>query len=201
MTVEASADVSPDAVVAESARVWHLAQVREGAVLEADVIVGRGAYIGIGVHVGVAAKIQNLALVYEPASIGAGAFIGPGAILTNDRYPRSVDASGTQKGAEDWQPVGVHVGEGASIGARAVCVAPATIGAWAMVGAGSVVIGDVPDYALVVGSPARRIGWVGPAGVRLEVQSDGSWRCPVSGDLFDEVDSDMLVPKQDSSLV
>ena len=94
-------------------------------------------------------------------------FVGPAAVLTNDLNPRAVDVDGRPKAAGDWTPVGVHVREGASLGARSVCVAPVTIGRWAMVGAGAVVIADVPDFALVVGVPARQVGWVGRAGVRL----------------------------------
>ena len=88
-------------------------------------------------------------------------------MLTNDQNPRAVDVDGRPKTGADWTPVGVTVREGASLGARSVCVAPVTIGRWAMVGAGAVVVADVPDFALVVGVPARRIGWVGRAGVAL----------------------------------
>ena len=183
--------IEPQALVAESAslgegtRVWGLAQVREHAVLGRDCIVGRGAYVGAGVRIGDRVKIQNLALVYEPAVVEDGVFIGPAVVLTNDEFPRAVSPDGSAKSAADWAPVGVTVREGASIGARSVCVAPVTIGRWAMVGAGSTVTRDVPDYALVVGSPARRIGWVGPAGRRLQ-QEDGAWVCPVTGDRFVE---------------
>ena len=74
------------------------------------------------------------------------------------------------------------------MGARAVCVAPVEVGRWAMVAAGAVVVHDVPDFALVAGTPARRIGWVGPAGRRLLDEGDGQWRCPVTGALFAESD-------------
>lgn len=188
--IASSADVSADALLAPTAKVWHLAQVREGASLGEHVIVGRGAYIGTGVSIGSNTKIQNYALVYEPAEIGPGVFIGPAAVLTNDRVPRAINPDGSQKHAEDWELVGVKVGEGASIGARAVCVAPLTVGAWAMIAAGAVVTCDVPAFGLMVGVPARRIGWVGRTGERLVVDHDvvGLFRCPASGDTYLEAD-------------
>lgn len=176
----ASADVDPSAVVGSGTRVWHLAQVREGARVGDDCIVGRGAYLGAGVVVGDRCKIQNDALVYEPAELGDGVFVGPAVVLTNDRTPRAVTPDGALKSAFDWSPVGVRVADGASIGARAVCVAPVTIGRWAMVAAGAVVTRDVPDHALVAGVPARRIGWVGRAGAPLVADGD-SFVCPVTG--------------------
>jgi acetyltransferase-like isoleucine patch superfamily enzyme len=126
-------------------------------------------------------KLQNHALVYEPAVLEDGVFVGPAAVFTNDHYPRAVNPDGSLKSAHDWRPVGVRVRTGASVGARAVCVAPVTVGRWAMVAAGSVVVHDVPDFALVAGVPARRIRWVGHAGVPLEPAGDGLWRCPVTG--------------------
>lgn len=176
--VAGTADVDERAVLGAGTSVWHLAQVREYAELGPECIVGRGAYVGTGVRIGARVKIQNHALVYEPATLADGVFVGPSVVLTNDEYPRAVTPDGERKSAADWTAVGVHVGEGASLGARAVCVAPVTVGRWAMVAAGAVVVRDVPDFALVAGVPARRIGWVGRAGVRLTEYEPGLWVCP-----------------------
>ncbi|MGA7147785.1 MAG: DapH/DapD/GlmU-related protein, partial [Microbacterium sp.] len=92
------------------------------------------------------------------------------------------------KGSDDWHAVGVTVGRGASIGARAVCVAPVSIGEWALVAAGAVVTKDVPRFALVVGVPARRVGWVGRAGKPLTHTDGGIWVCPESGERYLETD-------------
>lgn len=195
-----SADVDPRATFGEGTRVWHLAQVREGAVLGENCIVGRGAYIGTGVQIGDNVKIQNLALVYEPAILESGVFIGPAVVLTNDHYPRAVNPDGTPKSAADWHPVGVTVREGASIGARAVCVAPVTIGRWSLVAAGTTVIRDVPDFAIVVGNPARRVGWVGRAGVPLEFK-DGVWICPSTGATYLETDGVLAECLDESGMI
>jgi UDP-2-acetamido-3-amino-2,3-dideoxy-glucuronate N-acetyltransferase len=179
-TIAPSADVSDQAILGDGTKVWHLAQVREQANLGENCIVGRGAYVGTGVQIGANTKIQNYALVYEPARLGKGVFIGPAVVLTNDTYPRSVSPDGSLKSAHDWTPVGVTIEDGASIGARAVCVAPLTIGRWATVAAGAVVTKDVPAFALVAGVPARRLGWVGKAGEPLRQEGD-FWVCPATG--------------------
>ena len=127
--------------------------MREGARVGEDCIIGRGAYVGPGVVVGDRCKIQNHALLYEPAVLEDGVFVGPAVVFTNDYFPRAVTPEGLLKSADDWHAVGVTVRTGASIGARAVCIAPVTIGAWAMVAAGAVVTSDVAPFALVVGRP------------------------------------------------
>lgn len=179
--VDPSADVDDRAAIEPGVVIWHLAQVREDARIGADSSIGRGAYIGPGVRLGARCKVQNHALVYEPAVLGDGVFIGPAAVLTNDLFPRAVTPAGGLKRCDDWDAVGVVIDQGASIGARAVCVAPLHIGRWAMIAAGSVVTHDVPDFALVAGVPARQIGWVGRAGLRLEDLGGGRFECPRTG--------------------
>ncbi|MFF8956026.1 acyltransferase [Streptomyces sp. NPDC014894] len=182
-TVRPTAQVDQSAEIGAGSTVWELAQIRERARLGEGCVIGRGAYVGAGVRIGDHCKLQNLALVYEPAELGRGVFVGPAAVLTNDRHPRAVDPDGALKRAGDWEPVGVRVADGASIGARSVCVAPLRVGRWAMIAAGAVVTRDVPDFALVAGVPARRIGWVGRAGVRLTERAGepGGWECPSTG--------------------
>lgn len=187
--IVASADVSEQASIGDGSSVWHLAQVREQAVLGRNCIVGRGAYIGTGVELGDNCKVQNYALVYEPAKLADGVFIGPAVVLTNDHYPRAINPDGSPKSASDWEPVGVTIDIGASIGANSTCVAPLKIGRWALVGSGSTVIRDVPDFAIVVGSPARRVGWAGKAGSPLKrIDEAGVWVCPITGDRYIEED-------------
>jgi acetyltransferase-like isoleucine patch superfamily enzyme len=186
--IAASADVDPRARIGTGTSIWHLAQVREDATVGENCNIGRGAYIGPGVRLGSNVKLQNYALVYEPAELADGVFVGPAAVLTNDEYPRSVTPEGRLKTGDDWHAVGVLVGEGASIGARAVCVAPVRVGRWALVAAGAVVTKDVPDFALVVGVPARRVGWVGRAGVPLTAKGDGHFVCPSTGAGYVESD-------------
>ncbi len=183
-----TATVEDGARIGPGAQVWDQSVVRAGAEVGADTILGRGVYVGPGARLGERCKVQNQALVYEPAVLEDGVFIGPAVVLTNDTYPRAVTPDGRRKGAEDWEAVGVTVRAGASIGARAVCVAPVTIGRWASVGAGAVVTRDVPDHALVVGTPARRVGWVGRSGVPLVADTGDRWICPVSGEVYEELD-------------
>jgi serine acetyltransferase len=95
-----------------------------------------------------------------------------------------VNPDGSLKTAADWEQVGVTLRTGASLGARTVCVAPVTVGRWAMIAAGSIVSRDVPDYALMVGSPARQVGWVGRAGVRLVEVTPIDFTCPSTGERY-----------------
>ena len=176
--------VSQHAQVAHSTKVWDLAQVRENSRVGENCIIGRGAYIGAGVIVGNNCKIQNDAMLYEPAVLEDGVFVGPNVVFTNDHFPRAINPDGTLKSAADWEPVGVTIKYGASIGAHSVCIAPVVIGEWALIGSGSVVTKDVPNHAIVVGNPARQIGWANKSGQPLIASKDGEFICPASNQVY-----------------
>lgn len=175
-TVQASADVDPRASLGTGTTVWHLAQVREHATIGPGCTIGRGAYIDEQVVLGANCKIQNHALIYAPAQLADGVFIGPAACLTNDPRPRAIHADGQRIEAGEWEQVGVTIGTGAAVGARAVVLGGVTIGPWALVAAGAVVTRDVPAHALVAGVPAIQIGWVDHAGTTMTEVEPGRWR-------------------------
>ena len=192
--VARDATIDGRVILGRGTKVWGLAHIREGATIGASCVVGRGSYVGPGVITGDNCKIQNGALVYEPAILGDGVFIGPGATLTNDLFPRAVNPNGDLKTATDWDPVGVVIEAGASIGAGAVCVAPVKIGSWAMVAAGAVVTKDVKSFSLVRGVPAHHVGWVGRAGHPL-LPAEGLFRCPQTGEEYREDDGALVLVK------
>jgi len=168
--IHASAEIEADVAIGARTAIWHRAHVREGARIGNECVVGGGAYIDTGVVIGDRVKIQNGALVYHGVTVEDGVFIGPGAILTNDRFPRAVTSTGDLATADDWTISPITLRTGCSIGAGAVVVAGVEVGSWSTVGAGAIVTRDVTANALVVGNPARRIGWMCACGARL---SDG----------------------------
>jgi UDP-2-acetamido-3-amino-2,3-dideoxy-glucuronate N-acetyltransferase len=170
--VHPSADLEADVEIGPGTSVWHRAQIRTGARIGSECVIGRDAFIDEGVVLGNRVKVQNLALVYHGVTVEDGVFIGPNAILTNDRYPRAVTASGELARAEDWTVSPILLRSGSSIGAGAVVVAGVTVGRFATIGAGGIVTRDVADFALMAGSPAHRIGWVCACGARL-LDSEG----------------------------
>ena len=191
--IHPSADVSPDARIGAGTRIWHEAQVREGARLGADCNIGKGVYIDRDVVIGDRVKVQNYASIYHGVTIDNGVFIGPHVSFMNDRYPRAVHPDGSVRTDEDWQLVQTLVREGASIGAGAVVIAGVTIGRWAMVGAGAVVTRDVPEQGLVIGNPASLMGWVCLCGRRL-VRESGSWRCSACDRTYDLAEAEAIAP-------
>jgi acetyltransferase-like isoleucine patch superfamily enzyme len=157
--IHPTAEVSDAATLGDDASIWHQAQVRERAVIGAASIIGKGVYIGAGVHVGANCKVQNYACVYEGTTLEDGVFVGPAVVFTNDRYPRAITPGGAIKSADDWDCEGATVRYGAAVGAQSVILPGVTIGAWALIAAGSTLTHDVPDHALMVGAPAEQVGW------------------------------------------
>lgn len=178
--------------IGEGVVIWAGTQIRENAVIGDRTSIGQYCYVGPGVHIGQDCKIQNQALIYEPAVLGDGVFIGPRVVITNDLNPRAINPDGSQKSASDWHAQAATIENGASLGAGVICVGPIVIGQWSMVAAGSVVVKDVPAHALVAGIPARQIGWVGTAGVRLIVDGE-RFRCPSTGKYFEVTAQGLLV--------
>ena len=132
--VHGTADIESDVSVGQGTSIWHRVQIRTGAKIGAECVIGRDAFIDEGVTIGDRVKIQNAALVYHGVTVEDGVFIGPGAILTNDRYPRAITSTGDLARAEDWTVSPITLRYGSSIGAGAVVVAGVEVGRFATVG-------------------------------------------------------------------
>ena len=176
-TIHPTAEVSPNAVIGDGSRIWHHAQIRKRARIGRNCIIGKGVYVDFDVVVGDNVKIQNGALLYHGVTVEDGVFLGPQACLANDRFPRAITPDGRLKTADDWTVEAIVVRYGASVGAGAIILPGVVVGRWALVGAGAVVTQSVPDHALVVGVPARTVGYVCRCGRRLEFVDD-EWYCP-----------------------
>jgi len=183
--IHATADVSPTAMIGDNTSIWHHSQVREGVHLGANCILGKGVYVDAEVSIGNNVKIQNYVSIYHGVTIEDGVFVGPHVCFTNDLYPRAINPDGSLKAADDWVLSKTLIKKGAALGANSTIVCGITIGSWAMVGSGSVVSRDVPDYGLVWGNPARLHGFVCPCGTRLvkeaQEERDVLMKCPKCG--------------------
>ena len=183
--IHPTADVASSVEIGEGTSIWHQTQVRERVHIGRNCILAKGVYVDEDVQIGSNVKIQNYVSVYRGVTLEDGVFCGPHCVFTNDKRPRAVNPDGSLKSAEDWTVACTLVREGAAIGANAVVVCGVTVGRWAMIGSGSVVTRDVPDYGLVWGNPARLHGFVCPCGARLleAGRRDGQVRarCPSCG--------------------
>ncbi|MDP1534798.1 MAG: acyltransferase [Rubrivivax sp.] len=186
--IHASAIVDDGAQLGDATRVWHFAHVCAGARIGAGCSLGQGVYVGNDVVIGNNVKVQNQVSVYDAVTLEDDVFCGPSMVFTNVHNPR---AAVPRK--SEYRPTWVR--RGATLGANCTIVCGTTIGEYAFVGAGAVVSRDVPAYALVVGVPARRIGWMSRHGERLDLPASGSGqaRCPASGDTY-RLDGETLTP-------
>jgi UDP-2-acetamido-3-amino-2,3-dideoxy-glucuronate N-acetyltransferase len=165
--IHPTADVSEKAVIGAGTRVWHQAQIREGAVIGKDCIVGKGCYVDREVLIGDACKLQNGVFVFHGFNLEAGVFLGPGVMLLNDKHPRAVNPDGSPKSDADWEVSEGVVEYGAAVGGGAVVLPGVRIGRMALVGSGAVVTRDVPERAIVAGNPARLRGFACDCGYSL----------------------------------
>lgn len=149
ITVYGQALIEDGAVIGEGTRIGHGAHIRKGARIGRDCLIGAHCYIDKNVQIGNGCSIQNGVNIYDPAILEDEVFVGPCAVFTNVRKPKAFQkASGYDQ---------IYIKEGASIGANSTIVCPCTIGTRSVVGAGCVVVTDIPDFTTVVGNPARPI--------------------------------------------
>ena len=187
VTIHPTAEVAAAVQLGDGTRIWHQAQVREGAIVGSGCNIGKGVYADRGVTIGNNCKLQNGVYVYHGVTLEDGVFLGPGVMVLNDRVPRAINPDGTTKSDDDWDVSPVRVCNGASVGGGAVVLPGVTVGRWAMIGSGSVVAGDVPDHGLVYGNPASLHGYVCYCGQRLTQLVDDEmvlYRCVSCAALF-----------------
>lgn len=149
--IHPTAEIEPGAQIGAGTRIWRYAHVRTGARVGADCNLGRNVFVDLEVRIGDRCKIQNNVSVYEGVELEDDVFVGPAAVFTNDLTPRAFG---------DWQVVPTLVRRGAAIGGGAVIVCGVKIGEYALIGAGAVVTKDVEPHRLMLGNPARPVGWV-----------------------------------------
>jgi len=178
--INPTAVVDKTAVIGEGTKVWHFVHVRENAEIGRNCVLGDFVYVGRRVKIGNGVKLENRATVYEGVKIEDKAFVGPHVTFTNDPYPRSFST--------DWKVVETLVKEGASIGAGAVVLCGVTIGEYAMIGAGSVVTGDIPSHAMAYGNPAEVRGFACKCGKKLKEEEKKQkfvlMKCPICGESY-----------------
>ena len=191
VAIHPSAIVDPGAQLGDGTHVWHFAHVCAGARIGARCSLGQGVFVAHDVTIGDNVKVQNNVSVYDAVTLEDDVFCGPSMVFTNVHNPRSA-VSRKQAYRR------TLVRRGATLGANCTIVCGVTIGQYAFVGAGAVVSRDVPDFALMVGVPARRIGWMSRHGERLDLPASGHGdaTCPATGERY-RLDGDTLRAVED----
>ena len=160
--------------VGAGSKIWDNSFIRSS--IGKECVIARGVYIDAGNHIGNRVKIQNRNNITHGVTLKDGVFVGPNVTFSNDKYPRAINEDGTLKTGDDWVCISTTIKRGAALGAGCVIVCGVEIGEWAMVGAGAVVTKNVPNYAMVVGNPARIVKWVSKSGYPMSfVRKDNEY--------------------------
>jgi UDP-2-acetamido-3-amino-2,3-dideoxy-glucuronate N-acetyltransferase len=177
MYIHPTAVIDEGCKIGAGSKIWHFCHLMPGCIIGENCILGQNVMVAPGVQLGNGVKVQNNVSLYTGVVCEDDVFIGPSAVFTNVINPRSFINR-----KEEFRPTLVK--KGASIGANATIVCGIKIGAYALVGAGAVVLKDVPDFALVVGNPARQTAWISRNGQRLHFKDGGMAVCPESGHMY-----------------
>jgi len=182
-TAHETAIIDDGASIGEGTRIWHWVHICGQAVIGKGCSLGQNVFVANRVSIGDNVKIQNNVSVYDNVTLQDDVFCGPSMVFTNVYNPRSAISR-----KEEYRNTVVK--KGASLGANCTIVCGTTIGRYALVGAGAVVTKDVPDFALMVGVPARQIGWMSEYGERLDLPLEGNGEaiCPHTGDAYQLID-------------
>jgi UDP-2-acetamido-3-amino-2,3-dideoxy-glucuronate N-acetyltransferase len=175
--IHPSAVVDEGASIGEGTKIWHFCHVMSGAAIGSGCVLGQNCFVGGAVRIGNGVKLQNNVSLYDGVVLGDDVFVGPSAVFTNVVNPRAH----VSRKADYRQTL---VKRGATIGANATILPGVTLGEHCLVAAGAVVTADVPDFALAVGVPARRVGWVSRHGERLALDARGQGSCPATGERY-----------------
>lgn len=168
-----TATIDSGAVIGEGVKIWHYSHIMDGAILGDKCNIGQNVVVSPGVRLGKNVKVQNNVSIYTGVICDDDVFLGPSCVFTNVTNPRSAVNRHSQYAQ-------TRVGKGATIGANSTIVCGHDIGEYAFIGAGAVVTKTIPPYALMVGNPARQIGWMSEYGHRLEFDAEGYAECPES---------------------
>lgn len=179
ISIHPSAIVDAGADVGAGTRIWHFTHVCAGAVIGCNVSLGQNVYVGNSAIIGDNCKIQNNVSVYDNVVLQDDVFCGPSAVFTNVYNPRAA----IERKLEYRSTL---IRKGATLGANCTILCGVTIGCYAFVGAGAVVLSDVPDFALLVGVPATQVGWMSEYGeqIPLPLEGSGEYTCPHSGKIY-----------------
>jgi UDP-2-acetamido-3-amino-2,3-dideoxy-glucuronate N-acetyltransferase len=177
ISVHPTAVIDPGATIGEGTKIWHFSHIMAGCVIGKNCNFGQNVVVSSGVMLGNNVKVQNNVSLYTGVSCDDDVFLGPSMVFTNIINPRSA------VNRRDMY-LKTHVGKGASIGANATIICGNNIGPYALIGAGAVVTKPVKPYALLLGNPAKQVGWVSEYGHKLKFDASGQATCPESGQVY-----------------